>query len=190
MTLPRSDTRLLIAGVAAFLALVAYLAVALATAHPSANLATNQSAGGATHSKAQVVGPWHGRASHLVRVPRTTGGGLAVRVTPLTRGLYGAEIQQLVLPPALRRGFALSVWLRGRGPSRLLVQVNTGGLAPPIRYLVKRTVVASRRWRRFTYHGRFQGRGTGIGLFVGQTTHTPAGRWFEVRDVSVRASRG
>jgi hypothetical protein len=177
-----NDTRVLIAGVAAFLALVAYLAVAFATARSSPAVAASVGA------KAQMVGPWRARTSKLVRVPRTVGGGIGVRVTPLTRGLYGVEIQQLALTPALRRGFTLSFWLRGRGPSRLLVQINTGALEPPIRYLLNTTVVARRRWHRFSYHGRLEGR-TGLGLFVGQTTRRVAGRWFELRDLSVRASR-
>lgn len=181
-----NDTRVLIAGVAAFLALVAYLAVAFATARSSPAVVASV---GATRGEAQMVGPWRARGSKLVRVLRATGGRLAVRVTPVTAGLYGVEIQQLVLTPALRRGFALSFWLRGRSPSRLLVQINTGALEPPIRYLVHTTAVARRRWHRFTYHGRLKGRGTRLGLFVGQTTHTVARRWFELRDLSVGPSR-
>lgn len=184
--LPSSnDTRLLIAGVIACLALVTYLVVAFSTAGSSSAVTRYRG----TQGKAQVVGPWRARGSHLVRVPRTKGTGSAVRVIALTRGLYGAEVQQLVLTPAQRRGFVLSVWLRERSVGRLLVQINTGAFEPPIRYLVKTAVIASRRWHRFTYQGRLAGRGTGLGLFVGQTTHVVAGRWFELRGLSVGTSR-
>ena len=179
-----NDTRLLIAGVVAFLALVVYLGVAFAKARTSPTIV----AAARDQRKPQKIGPWTARTSKLARLPRTTGGGLAIRVTPMTVGLYGIEIKHLRLAPALRRGFALSVRLRGSRPSRLLVQINTGS-SPPIRYLLHTTVVVSRRWRRFTYRGRLGDRGMGLGLFIGQTTHRAAGRWFEVRDVSVGASR-
>jgi len=187
--LPRSsDARLLIAGVAAFLALVAYLGVAFATARssPAATGATIQSNLARIQGKPQVVGPWTARTSHLARVPRR-GGRRAIRVTPVTAGLYGIEIKQLVLPATLRRGFAFSFWLRGRVASRLLVQIN-GGSAAPIRYLLHTGVAVSRRWRRFTYRGRLPRRWIGLGLFVGQTTHKATSRWFEIRDLSVVAS--
>jgi hypothetical protein len=184
-TLPRSnDTRLLVAGVVAFVALVAYLGVAYATARNSpAVVAAVRNQG-----KPQKIGPWTARTANLARLPRTTKGRLAIRVSPMSAGLYGVEIKQLALSPALRRGFALSFGLRDRGSSRLLVQINHGS-ASPMGYLVDTTVVAGRRWRSFTYRGRLEGGGTGLGLFVGQKPKTAAKRWFEIRDLSVRASR-
>lgn len=176
-----NDTGLLVAGLAAFVALVAYLAVAFATAGGSPAVI-------AAHSAAQMLGPWRARDAKLARISRTRGRRLAVRVTPLASGLYGAEVQQFTVTPAQGRGFTLSFRVRGRSRSRLLVQINTGALDPPIRYLAHTTVVAGRKWHRFTYHGRLGGR-TGLGLFVGQTTNSSARRWFEIRDLSLRAAR-
>jgi hypothetical protein len=133
--LPRSnDTRLLIAGVVAFLALVAYLGVAYARARSSPAVA----AAVRNLAKPQKIGPWTARSSNLARVRRTTRGALAIRVVPQSAGLYGIEIKELALGPALRRGFALSVGLRARRPSRLLVQINHGS-ASPLGYLVNTT---------------------------------------------------
>lgn len=181
--LPRSnDSRLLVAGVAAFLALVAYLAVAFATTRNSPTAAVTVAT---VRSK---VGPWTARDSSLARDRGAAGAGLEVRVTPVGSGLYGVEIKELYLARALRRGFTFSVQLRARRPSRVLVQINHGS-ASPMGYLVDTTVVAGRRWRRFTYRGRLEGGGNAIGPFFGQTVKRAAGRWFEVRDLSVRARR-
>jgi hypothetical protein len=199
--LPRSsDNGILIAGIAVFLALVAYLAVAFATASgssvvvatvttPRGRVTTTERRVGPAPSVAQLVGPWRARSSHLVRLGSKRGRRVAVRVSPLDRGLYGVEVQQLRLAPALRRGFVLSLVLRARRSGRLLVQINTGAFEPPIRYLLNKRVAVGRTWHRFVYHGRVAGRRTGLGLFVGQTTHTVAGRGFELRDLSVRAGR-
>jgi hypothetical protein len=179
--LPRSnDTRLLIAGVVAFLALVVYLGVAYARARSSPAVA----AAVRNLAKPQKIGPWTARSSNLARVRRTTRGALAIRVVPQSAGLYGIEIKELALGPALRRGFALSVGLRARRPSRLLVQINHGS-ASPLGYLVNTTAVAGRRWHRFTFRGRLEDGGNRLGLFIGQKTKTAAGRWFEIRRLSV-----
>jgi hypothetical protein len=180
-----NDTRLLVAGVAAFLALVAYLAVAFATTRNSPTAAVNVAT---VRSK---VGPWTGRASSLARV-RGAGaskGGLTLRVTPVGAGLYGVEIKKLFIPRPLRHAFAFSVQVRARRPSRILVQINHGS-ASPRGYLVSRTVVVGRKWRRLTYRIGLGGGGNGIGPFFGQTTQGDAKRWFEIRGLSVRASRG
>jgi hypothetical protein len=180
-----NDTGLLLAGAAAFVALVAYLAVAFVLAGSSPAVVAAQRT---VANPAQMLGPWRARDARLARISRTRGRRLAVRVTPLKSGLYGAEVQQLAVTPAMSRGFTLSFRVRGRTPRRLLVQINTGALNPPIRYLAHTTVVAGRKWHRFTYHGRLRGL-TGLGLFVGQETSSSARRWFEIRDLSVRAAR-
>jgi hypothetical protein len=167
-----------------FLALVAYLGVAFAKARKSPAVV----AAGKNLGKPQKIGPWTARTSNLALIRRTAGRGLAIRVTPMTAGLYGIEIKQLALSPAQRRGFALSVELRSRRPSRLLVQINHGS-ASPMGYLVNTTVGAGESWRRVTYRGRIEGGGSDLGLFVGQTTRAAARRWFEIRDLSLRAGR-
>lgn len=175
-----NDTRLLVAGAAAFLALVAYLAVAFATTH-------NSLAGPTVPTIRSKVGPWTGHASSLARVRGGSKGGLTLRVTPVGAGLYGVEIKKLFIPRPLRHAFALSIRLRARRPSRVLVQINHGS-ASPKGYLVNTAVVAGRKWRRFTFRGRLEG-GNGLGLFFGQTTKRRAKRWFELRNLSVRAGR-
>lgn len=180
MRLPGSnDTRLLLAGVAAFVALVAYLAVAFANTHAASG------SGGLV----SPFGPWTPSASKLTRVPRGRGGGFAVWVTPAKReGSYGALVPTLVLDPPQRR-FAVSLWLRGTRSGRIGVEVDEFSPGATSVYLVETTVPATARWRHFTFRGRVKGTWLGLGMYVYRQTSRDARTWFAVRDLTERLSR-
>jgi hypothetical protein len=188
-----TDTRFLLAGAAAFLALVAYVAVAYINTHASA--ATTQAL---AKRLASEIAPFVPHGSKLVPVRSGTGGGFAVRVTPLTVGNYGALAQTLVYRPAAGRRFTLSLRLRGSRagqitrrsrPGRIAIFVDEpglGGLAS--RYVVQTTVPATARWHRFDFSRRVEGRRLAIGLYVTRNTYRMADvsrSWFEIRDLTV-----
>ncbi|HEU5477567.1 MAG TPA: hypothetical protein VFU64_07055 [Gaiellaceae bacterium] len=178
MRLPTSsDTRLLVAGVAAFLALAAYLAVAFATTHTAAGLAT------APTIRTNRVAPWTPSGSKLVAGPRARA-GYVVRVTPTGRGIYGALLPTLVANPAPGHRFLVGLSLRGAGPGRIGVTIDEFRPGATSVYVVQKTVPTTARWRRFTFRGRIEGNWLGLGMFVfrverGRRTS------FALRDLSV-----
>jgi hypothetical protein len=173
-----SDTRLLLAGVLAFLALVAYLAVAFAHTH-ALIFATDSST---APNLASEVAPWTPSASKLAPVPRKEG-GFDVRVTRTTRGpSYGALVQTLVPDPVPGRRYVVSLWLKGARPGEIAVELNEfrPGVA---RYPVETTVPATARWHHFTFKTRVKGVWLGLAIYVYRTDR---GRrtWFAVRDLT------
>jgi hypothetical protein len=157
MRLPdSSDSRLLLAGVVAFVAFVVYLGVAFATTHASA---------AAGPSLGNPVAPWTPRASKLVKVPRRRGGGFAVRVIPTVRGSYGALAPTLIADPPERR-FVVSLWLRAAHPGPIFVSLDEFAPGVTSVYLVNTTVPATAKWRHFTFRGRVKGSWLGLGMYV------------------------
>jgi hypothetical protein len=187
-----SDTRVFLAGVAAFLALVAYVAVAYENTH-----ATPVTAQSLAQRLAREIAPFVPNASKLVPVPSGTGRGFAVRVTPLAVGNYGALAQTLVYLPPPGRRFVLSLWLRGSRagqisrsrPGRIAILVDEPGIgSKAARYVVKTTVPAKSSWHRFAFSRRVVGRRLSIALYVTRNIYRSADlsrSWFEVRDLKV-----
>ena len=174
MRLPASsDSRLLLAGVVAFVALVAYLAVAFAHTHA---YATSQS-------------PWAPYRSKLVNVLRGKESGFAVRVIPVKRGTYGALVPTLVSQPPPGRRFVLGLSLKGTRGGPIGVELDEFRPGATSVYLVDTTVPATARWHHFTFSGRVKGSWLGLGMYVNrQTGHAPM-TWFAVRDPTVTFRR-
>lgn len=179
MRLPASkDSRFLLAGVAAFAALVVYLAVAFVNTHASS---------GTSLSLASKVAPWTPQSSTLVPIPRR-GGGFSVRVVP-TRGpalggSYGAVAQTLVQYPTAGERFVVSLALKGAGSSRIGVEVDE--FRPGVtHYLVETTVPATDRWHTFKFRGRVKGQWLGLAMYVYRASNVAARRPFAIRQVTV-----
>jgi hypothetical protein len=172
--LPQSgDTRLLLAGIVAFLGLMAYLAVAYVNTH-----ATN----GLVPSETNKVAPWTASESRLIPVRRRNG-KYSAWVVPATKGpSYGAVAQTLVPDPPLGR-YVVGLWLKGARPGRIGVEVNefSPGVA---RYPLQTSVPATRRWRHFTFSVRVKQRWLGLAMYVYRQTGTPRRTWFAIRDVT------
>lgn len=172
MRLPASkDTRLLVAGVVAFFALVTYLGVAFADTHAS-------SGGTATSFGAPWVPKYH---SSLAAVPRGKT-GVGVFVARGWTGQYGAVVPTLVSQPPPGRRVVVGLWLRGPGRAGFEVVVDEFPAGPDI---VNTTVPATRTWHHYVFRARIKGRWLGLGMFVGRPTSVRGSRWFAVRDLSV-----
>jgi hypothetical protein len=166
-----TDTRLLLAGVAAALALVAYLAVAFANTH---------SVGGGPF--APWVPKYHSR---LARFPRGKGGGMAVHVEPRWVGAYGAVIPTLVSQPSSGQRVVVGLSLRALAMTRVEVVVDEypGGKNPDI---VLKTVAATSKWRHYAFRTRVSGQYLGLGMYVGSTTNGHRHKWFALRNLTVK----
>jgi hypothetical protein len=179
-----SDTRVLLGGAAAFLALAAYLTVGFANTH-------------ATPLSASEVAPWTPvYAVKLAPVPLARG-GVAVRVSPTTVGAYGALVSTVVYLPPPGRRFVLSLWLRGSGTGgaggkesrQIAVFVDEPGLGgeSPFHAVVT-AVPATTRWHRFAFTRRVEGRRLSIAVLIERTIARSSDisrSWFEVRDPTV-----
>ena len=161
--LPASnDTRLLVAGVAAFVALLAYLGVALADTRATVDIA-------------REVAPWTPYGSTLVPVPPRTRGRLAVHVIASPKdaasiGTYGALAPTLVPSPTAGATFAVGLWLKTSRPGPISVQIHEFRSATPSHYLVNTTVPAKAAWRHFTFRGQVNGSWTGLSMYVFRPT--------------------
>jgi hypothetical protein len=170
-----NDTRLLLAGVVASLALVAYLAVAFANTHASSGPGPNK------------LAPWVPKYhSTLALVPHTRRGGIAVRVTPGWSGAYGAVVPTLVAQPSPGSRVVVGLWLRGPGktPIEVLVDEFPAGAHPD---LIEKMVRAPARWHHYTFSVRVTGRWLGLGMYVGRGANGKASKWFAVRGLTVKA---
>ena len=175
--LPTSkDTRLLVAGVAAFVALFAYLGVAFANTHATS---------GPTASK---TAPWIPHESRLVALGRRRKTGFVVRVRPTGRGAYGALVPTLLSDPPSGRGFVVGVWLRAARPGPIGVEIDEFAPGATSVYLVNTTVSATRRWHHVTFSGRVKGTWLGLGMYV-YSQRNGARSWFEVRELNVSRRR-
>jgi hypothetical protein len=194
-----TDTRVLVAGVAAFLALVAYVGVAYANTHAT-NVTTEQMA----QKLAEELSPWTPNASNLVPVPSGKVGGTAVRVSPTALGTYEAYVPTLVYQPPPGRRFVVSLWLRGpragqtggngsnSGAGRVAVNVTEQGLVgsgeAPLSE-VNTTVPLKTGWHRFTFRGKVEGRRLSLAIYLYRNIYrrTDLSRtWFDVRGLAVK----
>jgi hypothetical protein len=186
LSLPNTnDTRLFLAGIVAFLALVAYLAVAFADIHSPPVTVLGP-------SLASKVAPWTPYAAKFVAIPRGKGRGYIVRVTPLRsarRRSYGALVQTLVLHPKPRTKYVVSLWLRGARPGPISVELNEfrGRVS---RYPLENTVPATPHWHHFTFGLRVKGSWRGLAMYVSRPVAPPARSWFEIRDLGASITGG
>lgn len=184
MRLPAStDTRLLVAAVAATVALVAYLGVAFADTHATS--------GPVVSSQGNEVAPWTPYGSQLIPVPRKKGGGFSVRVIPATRHpapgtSYGALVPTLVQSPTPGTRFVVGLRLKAAGRGKLGVQIHVFRSGLPSRYLVDTTVRATRQWHRFTFRGRITGTWLGLAVYVYRTANAGAQPGFAIEDLTLR----
>jgi hypothetical protein len=187
LTLPlANDTRLFLAGLAAFLALVTYLAVAFTDVPPSPPAAV------ISPSLATEVAPWTPFAARFSAIPRGKGRGYIVRVTPARparRESYGAVVQTLILHPKSRTKYLVSLWLRGARPGPISIELNKfrGRVS---RYPVKTTVSAKPRWHHFTFGLTVRGNWLGLAMVVTRPVAPPARSWFEIRDLGASIANG
>lgn len=169
-----SDTRLLLAGVVGALALVAYLAIAFATTHPTSGPVLD-----VTNKFAPWIPKYH---ATLARAPRRKGGGMAVHVTPGWVGAYGAVVPTLVSQPQSRQRVVVGLSLRA--PKKTPVEVVVDEFPGSVDIVLK-TVPATAGWHRYTFRARVNGQFLGLGMFVGSTTNGRLHKWFVVRGLTV-----
>jgi hypothetical protein len=163
-----NDNRLLLAGVAASLALVAYLAVAFANTHASTTV-------GGTDPLAPWVPKYHSTLA-------AKAGGVAVHVAPGWTGAYGAVVPAIVSQPPPGR-IVVRLRLRGPGSAPIVVSVDEFPDGPKV---IDTTVPATRRWHRYTFSARIKGQWLGLGLYVGRSTTAHRSKWFVVRGLSAK----
>ncbi len=180
MSLPDSDTRLLLAGVAALVALMAYLGVAFAGTHASV-----------ASGPANRLAPWTPYHSTLVAVPLRKPRGFAVRVSPATNGLgagpsYGAVVQTLVSNPVPGRRYAVGLWLRGIRPGLIGFEFNEFRGTESV-YPFQTTFPATTRWHHYTFRVRVKGDWLGLAIYVYRPSTAGRRTWFELRGLTVEA---
>ena len=176
------DTRLLVAGVIAFLALIVYLAVAFANTHAS---------NGAISATGSPFGYWVAHNSTLTRLPGSTKKRITVKVAPAGQGSYGVLVPTLVSDPTPGHRFVVTLSMRGARPGRIAVTIDEFRPDASSVYLVDTSVPATSRWRHFTFRGRVEGRWLGLGMYVSREANGHKGgkrKWFEVRDLGVALS--
>jgi len=168
-----SDTRLLLVGVAAFAALVVYLAVAFVNTHASVSIANK-------------VAPWTPYGSKLTPIPLKRKGKYVVRVSPTDTGSYGALIPTLIPAPTPGIKYAIGLQLKGARAGRLGIQVHLfrGGL--PSRYLTNTLVPITTKWHRLSFGGQIEGSWVGLSLYVYSPARRAVGSWFAIRDLKVK----
>jgi len=175
------DTRLLVAGIVAFLALVVYLGVAFANTHAS---------NGLTVSAASKVAPWTPWGSILVPIPRGKHGGYAVRVVAVKPeatklGSYGGLVPTLVPQPTPGTRFVIGLGLRATRPGPVGIQIHEFRSGTPSRYLVQTTVPVTRKWRRFRFSGQVRGSWVGLSLYAYRLANAARKPSFVIRGLTV-----
>jgi hypothetical protein len=175
-----TDTRLLVAGVIGFLALVVYLAVAFANTHASAGVGPNG---------APYYGSWVPHNSKLTRLSSRKRKGLAFRVRPTGAGTYGALVPTLTSDPPPGHRFAVGLWLRGMPRGRVGIAIDEFSPGATSVYVVNTTVPVTSRWQHFTFRGRVKGRWLGLGMYVSRAADARKRNSFDVRGLTARLSR-
>jgi hypothetical protein len=177
--LPHSnDSRLLLAGVVASLALVAYLAVAFANTHASNGPAPS----------VNKVAPWTPYHSELIPIRLRLRGknrGYIVRVNPTKTGDYGGLIPTLAADPASGRTYAVELWLKGSRGGPVGVEIDEFSPGATSVYVVDTTVTLSPRWHRFRFKVPVKGTWLGLGMYVHRQSDVAARTWFAVRGLAV-----
>ena len=166
-----NDTRFLLAGVAASLALVAYLAVAFANTRASI-------------AAANRVAPWTPYHAKLIPVRRVSGRGYIVHVNPTGSGTYGSVVPALVSAPASGHSYVVGFSLKGSRGGSVAVAIDEFSPGASSVYVVNTTVPVTPKWHHFTFRARVKG--TWLGLGMSLTRQTEAGRstWFAVRSLA------
>jgi hypothetical protein len=175
-----ADSRLLLAGVVAVLALVAYLGVAFARTHVSA----------AASPSGPNIAPWVPLDSKFVRLARRKEHSFSVRFERAgkgRRGTYGALVPTLVPQPKSGRRYVVGLWLKASRPGRIGIEVDEFSPAAESVYLVNTTVHATRSWRHFTFDVPVKGTWLGLGMYVYRTDRGHR-TWFAVRDLTESAA--
>jgi hypothetical protein len=175
------DTRLLVAGVAAFLGLVVYLAVAFANTHASS--------GAVGPGGSPYLGSWTPHNSKLAPLPGQRKGVVAVRVTPSGPGTYGALVPTLAAEPPPGHRFAVGLSLRAARPGRVAIAIDEFSPGASSVYVVNTTVPVTSKWRRFTFRGRIKGRWLGLGMYVSRVPEAHKRSSFDVRGLRAALSR-
>lgn len=175
-----TDTRLFLAGVAAVLALVAYLAVAFAKTHPLPFTYIPP-------SLATKAAPWTPHVAKFAAISLGKGRGYIVRVKPAEVPRkpvsYGGLIPTLVYQPPDGGRLAVGLWLRG-APGDVRVEIDEFRPGATSQYMVETTVPATRRWHHYTFRGRVRGDWLGLGMYVSRST--AARSWFAVRGLTIK----
>ena len=169
-----NDTRFLLAGVAASLALAAYLAVAFANTHASI---------------ANGVAPWTPYHAKLIPVRRGTGRGYVVRVIPTKSGTYGSLAPSLLSNPASGRRYIVGFWLKGSRGGSVGVAIDEFSPGASSVYVVNTTVPVTPKWHHFTFTPRVTGTWLGLGMFVSRQTGAGRRTWFAVRSLTASLGR-
>jgi hypothetical protein len=181
MRLPDSaDSRLLLAGIVAVLALVAYLGVAFARTHVSAAAAT---------PTGPHIAPWVPHDATFVRLARRREHSFSVRFEPSGKGrrrTYGALVPTLLPQPKSGSRYAVGLWLKASRPGRIGITVDEFSPAASSVYLVNTAVRATRSWRHVTFDVRVKGTWLGLGMYVYRTDRGHR-TWFAVRDLTAGA---
>jgi hypothetical protein len=172
-----ADSRLLLAGVVALLALVAYLGVAFARTHVSA----------AASPTGPNIAPWVAHDSKFVRLPRRKEHSFSVRFERAgkgRRGTYGALVPTLVTQPKSGRRYVVGLWLKGSRPGRIGITLDEFSPGATSVYLVNTTVRATQEWRHFSFKAPVKGTWLGLGMYVYRIDRRHR-TWFAVRNLSV-----
>jgi hypothetical protein len=170
------DTRLLVVGVVAFLALLVYLAVAFATTHAST--------GALGPNGSPYFGSWLEHDSKLSHLPGYAKGAVALRVTPSGRGTYGALVPTLASDPPPGHRYVIGLWLRAARPGRVGIAIDEFSPGVDSVYVVNRTVPVTPRWRHFTFAGRIKGRWLGLGMYVSRLAEPGKRNSFDLRGLT------
>ena len=168
-----TDTRVLIAGVAASLALLVYLTVAFLHTHAGITRAAG----------VNKDVPWNSFNSKLVPI-RRRGKAYDLRVLPANpagpgAANYGAIVQTVVLDPVPGERYVIGLWLRGKpnGPVGFELNEFRPGVA---KYPIQTTVPVTRRWHHYTFSTHIKGTWIGLAVVVLRQNERPR-TWFEVR---------
>lgn len=179
----QNGTVILVTGVVAALALIAYLSVAFA----STSSVRATTAARATQ-KASPFGPWE-PFNATFRHLRGAVGRTPVRVVPLRLGTYGARVPTIVLNPVRGHRFLVGLSLEG-SETPVGIEVVEFGPPSPNRYLGSRLTRVTSKWHHFTVAGRVtRGSWSGLELVVYRSGEIPLGSWFAVRDLTVTVRR-
>jgi hypothetical protein len=168
----------LLAGVAASLALVAYLAVAFANTHASIAAANRNR-----------VAPWTPYHAKLIPVRRGTGRRYDVHVNPTKSGTYGSLIPTLVSDPAPGRSYVVGFWLKGSRGGSVGVAIDEFSPGASSVYVVNTTVPVTPKWHHFTFSPRVRGTWLGLGMYVSRQTDAGRTTWFALRGLTAALGR-
>ena len=172
MRLPRSnDSRLLLAGVVAFVALVAYVAVAFANTHVL-------SAG------TSKVAPWTTYQAIAVPVRLGKRGKYAVHLVPTRAGTYGGLVSNLVSNPTSGHTYLVGLWIKGSTGGPVGVEIDEFAPGATSVYVVDTTVTVGPKWHHYTFKVPVKGTWLGLGMYLHRETSREAKTSFVVKGLT------